>query len=92
MTDIPENLYRAGSSHDKPLLIINNANEAGLFAAALKQPIDTNLRFREIVDAEFGDATDLFSSSIRSIRKRIRKMPGAITHGHVVRPAWPPTR
>ena len=58
VTDIPENLYRAGSSHDKPLLIINNANEAGLFAAALKQPIDTTLRFREIVDAEFGDATD----------------------------------
>ncbi len=58
VAETPEASYRAGKSHDKPLLIINNANEAGLFALALNQPIDTAARFRSIVASEFGDATD----------------------------------
>lgn len=53
-----EHLYAAGKSQSKPLLIINNRHEAGLFEVGLKEPVDTTARFRAIVAAEFGDATD----------------------------------
>ncbi len=53
-----EELYKAGRSQGKPLLIINNLHEAGLFEVGLKQPIDTAARFRSIVAAEFSDAAE----------------------------------
>ncbi len=53
-----EELYKAGKSQSKPLLIMNNLHEAGLFEIGLRQPIDTAARFRAIVAAECGDASD----------------------------------
>lgn len=56
--DHPEALYAAGEIHDKPLLIGTNANEAGLFATQLREPVDTAAKFKAIIENEFGNAAE----------------------------------